>query len=101
MHNNANETHKVAINSFADWAPSEFKKLSNLQVPIENDSINSVDEEDVSLGATLIGAPASVNWVTAGAVGPVRNQGSCSSCYAFSSAAAMEGIYKIKHSVLY
>lgn len=48
----------------------------------------------ITLGASK--APPPVNWVTAGKVTPIRDQGSCNGCWAFAAVATIESMYLIK-----
>jgi len=45
--------------------------------------------------------PATFNWADSGKLTPVRNQGSCGSCWDFAAVAALEAIYKIQRQIEY
>jgi len=81
----------VGINKFADWTPSEFKRLLSYK-PMYRGARPTTFE--------AVSIPDSVDWRTQGAVNPVQDQGQCGSCWAFSAVGAMEGRNKIKNGLL-
>ncbi len=96
---NADEkkTFTMGLNKFSHLTHEEWKSQMNFgAVPPKLRQNAKVHGEP----STMEGVPDSVDWTSAGAVTPVKNQGQCGSCWSFSTTGSLEGAYYIKNSNL-
>jgi len=82
--------HKVAINKFADLTAAQFSAIYNGLHYFHNGTINYVPSVTAD----------TVDWRTKGAVTPIKDQGQCGSCWAFSTTGSTEGAHFLKTSSL-
>ncbi|XP_039064613.1 zingipain-2-like [Hibiscus syriacus] len=97
FNNDGNRTFKLGINEFADMTHDEFLESYT--------GYNMQDNLTVSTSTSFLyekfsDAPTSFDWRDKDAVTPVKDQGRCGCCWAFSAVAAVEGIIKIKNGEL-
>lgn len=79
---------------------AEFEARNKLIIPDDEEVVEPAQSiaETASDGNRRRLNAASINWVSAGKVSSVKDQGACAGCYAFSAAAAMESAYAIKYN---
>jgi len=94
MHNSMNgNTYQLGLNEFADMTPQEFsRRLGYKSTP------KSLRQEIAEFEPLVEGQY--VDWREHNAVNAVKNQGSCGSCWAFSTIGALEGAHAVQNGQL-
>ncbi|XP_015248664.1 PREDICTED: cathepsin L1-like [Cyprinodon variegatus] len=80
-------TYTLGMNHFGDMTNEEFRKMMNGYKPRAEKKVNA----SFFLKPSFMKAPSAVDWRKEGYVTPIKDQGSCGSCWAFSATGAMEG----------
>ncbi|RCV32871.1 hypothetical protein SETIT_7G037800v2 [Setaria italica] len=83
----------LGVNQFADLTNDEFRATKTNKG--FNPNAVKVPTGFRYANVSTDALPATVDWRIKGAVTPIKDQGQCGCCWAFSAVAAMEGIVKI------
>ena len=87
-HNKQNNTFTLGINKFADLTASEYSSYLTLNAYGQTTTCGNFHSHSLTV-------PTSIDWRQKGVVTDIKDQGSCGSCWAFGTAAAVESAWAI------
>ena len=88
-HSLGRHTFTLKMNKYGDMSNKEFTSTMNGFNMTKN--MKSTKSKNMYVMPTNVQIPDSVDWRTQGYVTPIKNQGQCGSCWAFSAVCALEG----------
>ncbi|KAL2328077.1 hypothetical protein Fmac_021504 [Flemingia macrophylla] len=97
FNNAANKNYMLGINQFADLTNEEFVAQRNR---FKGHLCSSISRTTSFKYENVTAVPSSIDWRQKGAVTPIKDQGQCGCCWAFSAVAATEGIHKLTNGRL-
>ncbi|XP_042873861.1 cathepsin L-like isoform X6 [Penaeus japonicus] len=89
-------TAKYGPTKFSDLTEHEFRRMLGLR-PDLKPTLSQMEPAEIPSEEI----PSSFDWRDHGIVTPVKNQGMCGSCWAFSVTGNVEGQWALKHKHLY
>jgi len=91
-HNEGQHSYSLTMNHLGDLTRREFKQMVNgFQGKVLSATKGKSGKGSTYLPPSNVALPENVDWRKEGYVTPVKNQGQCGSCWAFSTTGSLEG----------